>query len=410
MSTQSESTPESAGEFIPLSVPSLKGNEWQYVKECLDTNWVSSAGPFVDRFERMVADYVGASHAVATINGTSALHVALLAAGVCPGDEVLVSTLTFIASANAIRYAGAHPVFIDAEPGHWQIDTNLVEEFCRDYFVRRNGTLVNRATGRRVSAILPVHILGHPVDMPALLELAARYDLPVIEDAAESLGTRYGRQHVGTEGTAGCFSFNGNKTITTGGGGMLVTNDQQLAGLARYLTTQAKVDPLEYVHGEVGYNYRLSNVSAAIGCAQMEQLDTAIADKRRIAARYQRDLSNVAGIRMFAADDDAFCTYWLSTVTVDEEEFGCDSRTLLARLQKRNIQTRPLWQPLHQSPAHRGSYSVLQGVADRLHAECLSLPSSAGLTAAQQDRVIQAIVDARQGGKLPDNQNKDKAA
>ena len=391
MSTPSETGSDSNRGFIPLSVPSLGGNEWQYVKECLDTNWVSSAGPFVDRFEKMVADYVGAEHAVATVNGTSALHVGLLTAGVKPGDEVLVSTMTFIASANAIRYAGAHPVLIDCEPQHWQIDPNLVEDFCRDHCVRRGDVLVNRATGSRVSAVLPVHVLGHPADVDALTEIAQRFGLAVIEDAAESLGTRVKSRHVGTAGACGCFSFNGNKTITTGNGGMLVTNDAKIAERARYLTTQAKVDPLEYVHGEVGYNYRLSNVSSAIGCAQMEQLDAAIEAKRCIADRYRQGLSGVPGIELFKAADDAYCTYWLSTVAVNENEFGCSSRELLAQLEQRGIQSRPLWQPMHLSPPHRGAYKVLTGVADRLSAECLSLPSSVGLSDSDQDRVVSAI-------------------
>lgn len=399
MSTQYEAGAVSTESAVPLSVPSLQGNEWRYVKECLDTNWVSSAGPFVDRFERMFAEYVGARHAVATVNGTSALHVALLVSGVRPDDEVLVSTLTFIASANAIRYAGAWPVFIDAEPRHWQMDPNLVEDFLRTHAVWCGGSLVNRCTGRRIRAIMPVHILGHPVDMEPIADLADRYELVVVEDAAESLGARYQGQMVGRLGALGCFSFNGNKTITTGGGGMIVTDDEALADKARYLTTQAKDDPVEHVHGQIGYNYRLPNVLAAIGCGQLETLDEAIAAKRRISSRYDDGLADVSGVEVFRASRDSFCTYWLSTVRIEREQFGCDRRSLRLALQQRNVETRPLWQPLHLSPAHRGATAVSRGVAEKLYAECLSLPSSVGLTATEQERVLARIAEIGRIGK-----------
>jgi perosamine synthetase len=376
----------------------LRGNEWRYVKECLETNWVSSAGPFVDRFERMVAEYVGTRHAVAVVNGTSALHLALLVSDVRPGDEVLVSTLTFAASANAIRYAGAWPVFIDAEPQHWQMDANLVEEYLRSRAVRRDGVLVDRGTGRRIRAIMPVHILGHPVDMDPIVELADRYGLALIEDAAESLGAKYKGQMVGRLGSVGCFSFNGNKTITTGGGGMIATDDEDLANKARYLSTQAKDDPVEHVHGQIGYNYRLPNVLAAIGCGQLEMLDEAIAAKRRIARRYDEALADVPGVELLRPSADVFCTYWLSTVRIRSDEYGCDSRSLRWALQQRGVQTRPLWQPLHLSPAHRGALAVSRGVAEKLYAQCLSLPSSVGLTEAEQDRVIAGIAEIERIG------------
>jgi perosamine synthetase len=256
--------------FIPLSEPSIGGNEWKYVKECLDTNWVSSAGAFVDRFEAELAAYAGAQYGIATSNGTSALHVALLAVGVLPDDEVIVSTLTFIAPANAIRYVGAWPVFMDADATYWQMDVEKLADFLNNGCKWQDGQLKNIATGRRVSAILPVHILGHPCDMDPIIALAEKYGLKVIEDATESLGAQYKEHAVGTMGHVGCFSFNGNKLLTTGGGGMVVTNDSALAERVRYLTTQAKDDPLEYVHNEVGFNYRLTNIQAAIGCAQLE--------------------------------------------------------------------------------------------------------------------------------------------
>ena len=285
----------STSEFIPLIVPELRGNEWSYIKECLDTNWVSSVGTYVDQFEKMTAEQVGCKYAVATVNGTAALHIALLLAGVQPDDEVLVSSLTFIAPANTIRYVGAWPVFIDAEPEYFQIDPSAVIEFLENECCWDGRELRNRKTGRRVKAILPVHILGHPVDLDPILEVAARYSLPVIEDATEGLGARYRGRSLGSLGNAGCFSFNGNKIITTGGGGMFVTNDAQWAARAKYLTTQAKDDPIEYVHNAVGYNYRLTNILAAMGCAQMEQLDSFVGTKRQIANKYKDSLGHVAG-------------------------------------------------------------------------------------------------------------------
>lgn len=380
-----------AADFIPLVVPEIRGNEWKYVKECLDTNWVSSVGSYVDRFEKIVADRVGAKYAIATVNGTAALHIALMLAGVEKDDEVLVSTLTFIAPANAIRYVGAWPVFIDAEPKYWQMDPHAVVDFI-EHGCRWDGTsLWNRRTGRRVRAILPVHILGHPVDLDPIIEVAAKYSLPVIEDATEGLGARYRGKNLGSIGSIGCFSFNGNKIITTGGGGMLVTSDPEFAARARYLTTQAKDDPIEYVHNAIGYNYRLTNVLAAMGCAQMEQLDDFIAAKRRIASTYQRAFASLPGIILPQEAESAFSTFWMYTVLIEEEKAGIGSRNLMKQLDAKKIQTRPLWQPIHRSPAHRESGAFACPVADRLAQQALSLPCSVGLTETAQASVIDAI-------------------
>ena len=385
-------------EFIPLSVPELGGNEWKYVKECLDTNWVSSAGPFVDQFERMVADYAGARHGVAIVNGTAALHTALLIAGVAPDDEVLVSTLTFIAPVNTIRYAGAWPVLIDAEPAHWQMDPQRVADFLDHECVWRDRELRNKATGRRVKAIMPVHILGHPCDLDPILAAARKYELMVIEDATESLGAEYKGRKVGHLGDIGCFSFNGNKIITTGGGGMIVTDDSTRAAKARYLSTQAKDDPIEYVHNEIGFNYRLTNIQAALGCAQMEQLDERLAKKRAIAARYGSALQAVPGVSLMSEASWANSNFWMYTVLIDAKIYGEDSRALMRRLAREKIQSRPLWQPMHQSPACQ-SFQVRGGeVADLLHRDALTLPCSAGLPLDDQDRVINAIqAGVRQG-------------
>lgn len=378
-------------EFIPLCVPEIRGNEWKFLKECLDTNFVSSVGPFVDRFERMLADYVGTRYAVATANGTAALHVALLVAGIKPDEEVLVSTLTFIAPVNAIRYVGAWPVFVDAEPNYWQMDSSKVVDFlekgCRWY----EGALYNQRTGRKVTAIIPVHILGHPVDLEPILEIARKFELKVIEDATEGLGASYKGKSLGSLGDLGCFSFNGNKMITTGGGGMIVTDREDWAQKAKYLTTQAKDNPIEYVHGMVGYNYRLTNLQAAVGCAQMEQLVAYIGSKRRIAAKYAAELCNISGITIMREANWASNCFWLYTVLVDEKKFGMSARGLLRKLDAQKIQSRPLWQPIHQSPAHAESYIDALPVAERLYQQGLSLPCSVGLLESDQNRVIDVL-------------------
>ena len=376
---------------IPLCVPHLGGNEARYLAECVATNFVSSVGPFVDRFEGSFVERIGTRSAVATVNGTSALHVALRVAGVGPDDEVVISTLTFIAPVNAVRYVGAWPVFLDAEPEFWQLDPRRVAEFLERSCEWRGGELRNGATGRRVRALLPVHILGHPVDIDPLLELARKFGLVVIEDATESLGARYKERTVGHLGDMACFSFNGNKLITSGGGGMLVTDRADWGARARYLTTQAKDDAIEFVHGEIGYNYRLTNIQAAVGCAQMECLDEHIAAKRRIATRYAEGLADLPGITPMREAAWAFSAYWMYTILVDPARFGRDSRAVLRRLEQARIQSRPLWQPAHLSPSQSDAQPAECPVAERLNREALSLPCSVGLSEADQDRVIEEI-------------------
>ena len=390
-----------APDFIPLIVPEIRGNEWKYVKECLDTNWVSSVGSYVDRFEKMAAEQAGTKYAVATVNGTAALHIALMLAGVQANDEVVVSSLTFVAPANAIRYVGAWPVFIDAEPHYWQLDPNQVIDFLERGCIWDGHELRNRRSGRRVKALLPVHILGHPANLDPILAIAAKYALPVIEDATEGLGARYRGRSLGGFGKAGCFSFNGNKIITTGGGGMLVTDDAEWAARAKYLTTQAKDDPIEYVHNAVGYNYRLTNVLAAMGCGQMELLGEFVEAKRLIAKRYQESLGSLPGIRLPEEAEWASSTFWMYTILIDEKESGLDSRQLLRELGARKIQTRPLWQPMHRSPAHDASNSPACPNSDALYGQAISLPCSVGLTAAAQSRVIDVLSDTLGKGSLP---------
>jgi perosamine synthetase len=376
---------------IPLSVPEIRGNEWIYIKECLDTNFVSSVGPFVNRFERSLADYVGAKYGVATSTGTAALHIALLVSGIKPNDEVLVSTLTFIAPVNAIRYVGAWPVFIDAEPMYWEMAPEKVCDFIEKDCSWEKGELRNRHTGRQVRAILPVHILGHPVDMDPILTIAHKYNLTVIEDATESLGAKYKGKMAGKIGDIACFSFNGNKIITTGGGGMIVTDNEAWAHKAKYLTTQAKDDPFEFIHKEIGFNYRLTNIQAALGCAQLEQLDAYIAAKRSIAEKYTSKLKDSPGITPMRQADWAFSVFWLYTILIDEAKFGMNSRRLLNKLAENNIQARPFWQPIHLSKAHTGSYAGDCSVAEKLNRDAVSLPCSVGLLDSEQEQVLKVI-------------------
>ncbi|MFH1115233.1 MAG: LegC family aminotransferase [Pseudomonadota bacterium] len=376
-------------EVIPLSAPEMKGNEWAYVKECLDTNWVSSAGSFVDRFEDMVSAYVGTGYSIATVNGTAALHVALKVAGIEPDEEVLVSDLTFIAPVNAIRYVGAYPVFIDAEPEFWQMDVNRVSDFLSKECSWKRDGLQNKKSGRRVRAVVPVHLLGHPVDVDPLLELARMYELVVIEDASESLGAKYKGKPVGSLGHMACFSFNGNKIITSGGGGMIVTNDAKWAQMARYLTNQARDDAVEYVHNEIGFNYRLTNVQAAIGVAQMERLGDHVCRKRGIAQSYREALKSIPGLRSIREADWALSTFWLYTVAV-EEHYPLKSRDLLDELASRGIETRPVFRPIHLNKPYEAPRSHFP-VAEQIYAKALSLPCSVSLTTEDQSRVIDAL-------------------
>ena len=380
--------------MIPLCVPEIRGNEWKYVKECLDTNWVSSAGGFVDRFEQMLADYVGAKYAVATVNGTSALHVALLTAGVQADDEVLVSTLSFIAPANAIRYTGAWPVFIDSEPVYWQMDPEKVAMFLERECRRESGRLINVATGRRVRAILPVHILGHPCDMDPIVELGRKYDLVVIEDASESLGARYGESMIGRLGDIACFSFNGNKLITTGGGGMVVTDNEAWAERARYLTTQARDDPVEYIHNEIGYNYRLTNIQAAMGVAQLESIDEFITRKEDIAHTYENAFQGLEGITVMPTQPCAKPTYWLYTILLDESTSLEDRKAVINKLNERGIGARPLWHTLHDLPPYGNCQAFCIEHSVRLYERGVSLPSSVGLETHDLDRCIAAVAES----------------
>jgi perosamine synthetase len=376
---------------IPLSAPNIAGNEWKYVKECLDTGWVSSVGSYVDKFEGMMARETDCSHAVATTCGTAALHMALMVAGVQPGDEVLMPSLTFVAPANAVRYLGAWPVFLDSDQRYWQLDPEKLKEFLSAECIWREKALYNKHTGRKIAAILPVHVLGHPCPMEQILALAAQYGLVVVEDATESLGSTHLGRKTGSIGRLGCFSFNGNKLITTGGGGMITTNDSKLAQRARYLTTQAKDDPIEFVHGAVGYNYRLTNVQAAMGCAQLEMLPAFLAKKREIVSRYTADLGGFALYSLPEEASWARTNWWLYTIRVPTNRTGASSRSLIAAAAAQSIQCRPFWQPMHLSPAHTECFSWRCDTAAALWRECVSLPCSTHLSESDQARVCDML-------------------
>ncbi len=376
--------------FIPLAAPELGGREWEYVKEALDSGWVSSAGPFVERFEESVAAYVGAPNAVATVNGTAALHVAMLLAGVTPADEVIMPTLTFIAPANAVRYAGGTPVFIDCDPSYLQIDVDKLAHFVETGCDWRDGALVNSTTGRTVKAILVVHALGHPVDLDPVLEIARSRELVVVEDCAESIGARYRDRMTGTFGDVACFSFNGNKVVTAGGAGMILTKHEDWADRARHLTTQARAHAFEYVHEEIGFNYRPTSLNAAMGVAQMELVDEYVAVKRRIATTYAQAVDGVPGLSTLGEAPWAFSTFWLSTVLARD----ASGRALVERLRSRGIEARPIWQPMHLSPAQRGAVATDCSTAERLYEQGVCLPSSVGLSAPDQERVIGELLAA----------------
>ncbi len=375
---------------IPLSQPVMAGNEWKYVKECIDTAWVSSAGKFVETFAERFAQYVDAPYAVPTSSGTAALHLALIALGLQPDEEVLVPAMTFVATANPVIYCGATPVFMDIEAQTLGMDGQKVADFLAHECAWRDGKLWNRTTGRRVRGMIPVHLYGHPVDMEPLLELAEKYHLFVLEDATESLGSKYQGQATGTLGTIGAFSFNGNKLITTGGGGMVVTRDESLADHIRFLTTQAKSPGREYYHTEVGYNYRLTNLQAALGLAQLERIDAFIARRRAIAQFYRRELAEVPGVTVWQDAEWAFNNSWLSWMLLGPE-YGQNRDELLDALNAQNIEARPLFLPLHSQPPYQKypSYAITQ--APKLHQRGLNLPSHTTLGEEDLARVVGVI-------------------
>lgn len=365
---------------VVLHEPQFGGREWDYVKECLDTGWVSSVGKFVDRFEKDLAAFVGTSHAVAVVNGTAALHIALKLAGVQANDEVLLPSLTFIATANAVTYCQAVPHFVEAEDKFLGIDMSKLQNYLSQSTKKVNGQLVNRRTNRVIRAIVPMHTFGHPVDIESLISLSKDFGIEIVEDAAEGLGSYYKGKHLGGFGKLGTLSFNGNKILTTGGGGAIVTDDPHLAKHAKHLTTTAKkAHPWEFFHDEVGYNYRLPNINAALGCAQLEQMPEFLQKKRKLAERYLTKLDSVEGLCFVKEPSHSKSNYWLNSVLLNESSREVRDQ-ILEQTNARGLMTRPVWIPMHKLPMYKDcprmdDLSITESIENRL----INLPSSAKL-------------------------------
>jgi perosamine synthetase len=362
-----------------LHEPSFSGNEWLYLKECLDSAFVSSVGKFVDRFEVDLTNFTGAKHAVVVVNGTAALHIALKLAGVQAGDEVLIPALTFVATSNAVTYCNATPHFVDSEACTLGVDAAKLRDYLISHTEQRAGQCVNRATEQVIRALVPMHTFGHPVDVEGLLAIAHDFNIALVEDAAESLGSYYHGQHTGTFGLMGTLSFNGNKTITTGGGGAILTNDSALARHAKHLTTTAKLPHAwEYGHDEIGYNYRLPNLNAALGCAQLEQLPAMLAAKRELFTRYQTAFAAAQGVKLMAEPAQCQSNYWLQTLLLDANH--ADQRNaVLKATNDAGFMTRPAWIPMHGLAPFKDCPRMDLTTAQSLSQRLLNIPSSSGL-------------------------------
>ncbi|WP_224999079.1 LegC family aminotransferase [Cesiribacter sp. SM1] len=361
-------------DFIPLHEPRFTGNEKKYVADAIDSTFVSSVGAYVNRFEEMMQEITGAKYAVATVNGTAALHMALLVAGVKQGDEVLTQDLSFIATANAISYIGAKPVFLDIDRKNLGLSADVLQAFLDEWGQKGAEGTINKKTGNRIAACVPMHSFGFPCEIDRIAAVCSEWNIPLIEDAAESLGSYYKGKHTGTFGLLGTYSFNGNKTVTCGGGGAIVTNNEQLAKLAKHLTTQAKVPHAwEFNHDYIGYNYRMPNLNAALACAQLEQLAGFVENKRKLAATYKAFFQDIAGIAYCEEAKEAKANYWLNVLLLDNRE---ERDAFLAEANNNGVMSRPAWTLMHKLPMFRDcqhdSVAVSQWVEDRL----VNIPSS----------------------------------
>ncbi len=368
--------------MLLLSGPNMGGNELKYVTECIQTGWVSSVGAYVDQFEKMTAEFAGTKYAIATSSGTTALHTCLVLMGVDQQDYVITNNVTFIATCNAIKYTGADIILVDTDENDWQMDLNLIQEFLENETEQKNGSCYYKKDGRRIPVIMPVHVLGNICDMDRLMQLAKKYNLTVIEDSTEALGSYYKGKHAGSFGLMGTFSYNGNKIITTGGGGMIVTNDEALAKKAKHLTTQAKSDPFEYIHDEIGFNYRLVNVAAAMGVAQMEQLPGFIQRKKEIISFYKNALKDVGDIQFQQVSEDVNPNWWMPTIKTSKQ------KELLKLLNEHKMQSRPFWVPMNQLRMFKENiyYNKLDR-SNLLYKHCLSIPCSTNIT----DKELEAV-------------------
>lgn len=362
-----------------LHEPEFAGNEWAYVKECLDTGWVSSAGQHIERFEGALCAFTGAAHAVATVNGTAALHTCLMLAGAEAGDEVIVPALTFVATANAISYMGAYPHFADNEERTLGLDAARLAAHLRETTEMKDGACVNRLSGRRISAIVCMHTFGHPVDLDALVDICGHFNIPLIEDAAESLGSYYKGRHTGNHARLSALSFNGNKIVTSGGGGAVLTNDKGLAAAAKHLTTTAKQPhAFEYIHDRIAYNYRLPNINAALGLAQMEQLPLKLKRKRSLAASYRDAFAGISGLRFFEEPENCQSNYWLNVLLLDKDRREMRDDIIQA-VNAAGFGCRPAWRPMHLLEPYRDCPGMDLKVTEDLYGRIINIPSSPAL-------------------------------
>jgi dTDP-4-amino-4,6-dideoxygalactose transaminase len=371
-------------EQILLSTPHMGSWEREFVDEAFKTNWIAPLGPNVDAFEREVADYVGGAYAAALSSGTAAIHLALRILGVGYGDTVFCSSLTFVASANPIVYQGAEPVFIDSEPESWNMSPVALEKAFEHAL----------ATGKKPKAVIVVNLYGQSADMDPISDICQRHGVPLVEDAAESLGARYKGKASGTFGAMGIYSFNGNKIITTSGGGMLVSNNEDLIKQARFLSTQARDPAPHYEHTQIGYNYRMSNILAGVGRGQIRVLEERVASRRRIYERYREGLAGCEQLKWMPEPEWSFSTHWLTACTIKETRAGLNSRSLIQKLAGDRIEARPVWKPMHMQPVFQRCQSFdhsNHSVSKTLFEDGICLPSGSNMTDAQQDRIIEAI-------------------
>lgn len=371
--------PQSRKRPISLHEPCFNGNEWAYVKDCIDSTWVSYVGKYVDRFEDVIAEFTSVKKAVAVVNGTAALQIALKLAGVALGDEVLIPALTFVATANAVVHCGAIPHFVDSEEKTLGIDPHKLRDYLHSISHVGSDGCANKHTGRKIKATIPMHTFGHPVDLDPLMEVCKEYKIEMVEDAAESLGSYYKGKHTGNWGKLSILSFNGNKTITTGGGGAIITNDEALAKMAKHLTSTAKIPHRwEYCHDYVGYNYRLPNINAALGCAQMEQLPKFLEQKRRLAESYQKAFQKIEGVSFFTEPLHSKSNYWLNVLLLDKANLE-QRNELLEKTNGIGIMTRPAWTLLNKLDMFRDCLCMDLSCAEDLEARLINIPSSAFL-------------------------------
>lgn len=381
--------------FIPLSVPNLRGKELEYVTKAIETEWVSTGGSYIDEFEKNIANYLKVEKAVACQSGTAGLHLALKLSSVEYGDEVIVPTLTFIAAVNPVKYLGAEPIFMDCDDT-LNMDMDKLEEFCSSECYSSVNGLINKKTQKLIKAIVIVHVFGNMADMERLMGIASKHNLKVIEDSTEALGTyctcgKYSGKFAGTIGDFGVYSFNGNKIITTGGGGMLVANDISLVEKARYFSTQSKDDELYYLHNDIGYNYRMTNLQAALGVAQLEQLEYFINLKTQNYNLYKNLLQDIEGLDLQGFNMNTRSNYWLYSLVIDKKKYGLDRDELLVKLNNQNIQTRPIWGLIHQQRPYLGNQSYKIEKAINYISRILNIPCSTNLSIEDIHIVISAL-------------------